>query len=140
MLDCTAMCRCMDKKPCGNIMESSAVFKLLSKAAPRTVRGGMSMNHNSTMEIVGEAVKRPYGIVGTKNLAASSLKDSSVVTGTSAAIAAPDFMGKPFAPLPGNRHRITGLVQRNSVVQERTTLSQAVWTISIQPEGATHRR
>lgn len=48
-------------------------------------------------------------------------------------------LGKAFAPLSGNWHRTTGLTQRNSVMQERTTLSQAKLAIFTSLEGATHR-
>ncbi|MEY8327332.1 hypothetical protein AALB47_26110 [Lachnospiraceae bacterium 54-11] len=42
--------------------------------------------------------------------------------------------GKHLAPLPGDRHRITGLIQRKPVTYGRETLSQASRAIII-PAG-----
>lgn len=125
MLNCTAMCRGMDKKPCGNIMNNFALTTLAIKGlASDVLRGGLLMKSDALLNRPADA------FIGTKNAgsieksgfaATSSISDRLSETekdspAFSAIMTVGRKKGKHFAPLPGNRHRIIGLIQRNSVV------------------------
>ncbi len=102
MLNCIAICRCMDKKPCGNTMKANSVFSILEC----NVRGGVSMTPDSTMEIAKGVAKRPVGINDFKQLLSSPTKGFATVNGTCAVIEKPASLGKPL-PLC----RVTGTEQ-----------------------------
>ena len=65
MLNCIAICRYLDKKPGGNIMESSIVSKLLG-GSQKNIRGGVFMNPNS-IEIAGGEKTRKVQRIGSEN-------------------------------------------------------------------------
>lgn len=81
MLDCIAICRCMDKKPCGNIMNTFTIDNLLGIAARRNLRGGLSnMKNNPVFEgalssITGGVAKRPCGVLESNSQIATISRD-----------------------------------------------------------------
>lgn len=133
MLNCTAMCRSMDKKPCDNILDNPAFSKLVDKVTSDQ-EGGVVMNalskSNSPMNKFFErsvgAVDRSMHEAATVRALSSYERPCTKPRAISTLIVDSVGLGNYSAPLPGNRHRITGLIQRKSVLQERTTLSQAV--------------
>lgn len=134
MLDCIAICRCMDKKPYDNTTNDFSLTTLATKGlASDVLRGGLIMKSDAQLNRPANTftgMKNAGSIESSGFTATSSISDrmSEVENASpafSAVMAVGRKKGKRFAPLPGNRHRTTGLIQRNSVVQERTTLSQA---------------
>lgn len=125
MLDCMVTCRCMDKKPYDNILKDLSITKLSPKEIVKeALRGGGNMKPEVLFN-------RPAGTsISIKN--AGSIVDSgfdATVTPISSRLPVPEVnstvvsaimavrkQGNFFAPLPGNWHRIIGLIQRNSVV------------------------
>lgn len=120
MLNCMATCRCMDKKPYGNILEEPTISKLVDKAAFRNVRG------NGIVESIIKSVRPVCTEIERTNVGSAEICDSGSTVASLlkkdvpanlsrpaslAFLVEPAGLGRPTAPLPGNRHRITGLIQ-----------------------------
>ena len=106
MLNCIVICRCMDKKPYGNILTSPTVRKLMDIATRNSFRGGLSMKQNPILEnsistITGGAATRPHSVLCNRSQVAAISNEFSVV-GTSAVMTASAELGKSYAPLSGN--------------------------------------
>lgn len=76
MLNCIVICRCMDKKPCSNIMKDFSITSILVKGmVSGNLRGGKFMKSETTLN-------RPAGaFIGNKN--AGSIEGSDLRTFTS---------------------------------------------------------
>lgn len=141
MLNCIAIYRGMDKKPYGNILDEPEIKELYGAASIKT--GG-----DSVMEILTKSsnpvdnLTDDYaGVTGFANIKGLVTSDlGGIVSKVSSIRPVSTFMakysgqGKHLAPLPGDRHRITGLIQRKPVTYGRETLSQASRAIII-PAG-----
>ena len=104
MLNCIVICRCMDKKPYGNIMENFTANKLFKKAVLSNFRGGGVMNHDtasfSSASVILQAattresakLKNPLGFTS----------ESEIVDKPTATIVGYNDLGKSFAPLSDN--------------------------------------
>ncbi|MCM1192691.1 MAG: hypothetical protein NC389_09720 [Acetatifactor muris] len=120
MLDCMATCRCMDKKPYGNTSEEPTISKLVDKATFNNIRG------NGIVESIIKSV-RPVcteiegidvgsAVISDSGSTIASLLKKNVPANLNrpascAFLVEPAGVGELTAPLPGNWHRITGLIQ-----------------------------
>lgn len=132
MLNCMVTCRCMDKKPYDNILEEPTISKLVNTLHNLRRNGIVESTIKSVRPVCTEIERTNVGsaeISDSGSTVASLLKRNVPANlrrpASFAFLVEPADVGKVNAPLSGNWHRIIGLIQRNSVVQERTTLSQA---------------
>lgn len=134
MLNCMATCRCMDKKPYDNILEEPVLRELIDNTTLRNVRGNGIVESiiKSARPVCTEIERNDVGSaeVSDSSSTVTSLLMKNVPTNfrrlaSRTFLVDPAGSGRLSAPLSGNWHRIIGLIQRNSVVQKRTTLSQA---------------
>ena len=140
MLNCIAIYRGMDKKPYGNILKEPEITKLFGAASLKegdSIVDILSKSSNPVDNLT-DAYAGVTGLANGKGLVTSALEGivSSIndIRPASTYMAKYSGQGKHLAPLPGDRHRITGLIQRKPVTYGRETLSQASRAIII-PDG-----
>ncbi len=133
MLNCMATCRSMDKKPYGNILEEPVISELMNTTSFERRNGSMESIIESVRPVCNKFESTDVGSaeISGSGTTVTSILMKNVPNGLKPLISRtflvePAGSGRSYAPLSGNWHRIIGLIQRNSVVQERTTLSQAV--------------
>lgn len=103
MLNCIAICRCMDKKPYGNIMAELTTNKLFKKAVLSSFRGGGVMNQNtasfsSACAIMQAATTKPCENSKFKNQLSLTSRTYEVVDKPPATIAGYNELGKIPCP------------------------------------------
>lgn len=120
MLDCMATYRCMDKKPYDNILKDLSITRFLPNGIiADALKGGVNMKsevliNRPASEFIGiknAGSIEDSGFASTATLTANDTVASNVNLSSVSAIMAVRKKGKHFAPLPGNWHRIIGLIQ-----------------------------
>lgn len=102
MLNCTAMCRSMDKKPCGNILKSPVKSVFTANAIMKHYMGGAVMQKNNptvsnpVMSVVKGWHEKTATNLALKPQTASDAGQFTIVSGDSSAAIAGYKPGKPL--------------------------------------------